>query len=320
MAASDEIPFQDSGPRTLKVRRGTGDRVFRSMSLGSGLVSFFIVAATLGYLLWYSWPVLHTNGLSFFTSSVWRPTGTSPKVGILGLLTGTVMIAVVAMCLAFPVSFALALFIHEYAPKKLRRSMVYVVDLMAALPSLIYGLWGFFVLQKPLKGVAHWLATNLSVVPLFKPAEDYASSTFIGAVVVGIMAMPICTAVMREIFSQVPTEHCEAALALGGTRWGMVKTAIIPFSKSGMVGAGLLGLGRAIGETIAVSLLVALTFAPKIGILGLGGSSVAATIATQFGQNVDTDRALTGAGLGLFVVTLLTNMAAQSIVKRSRQQ
>jgi phosphate transport system permease protein len=303
------------------VRRGRGDRIFRSMSLGSGLVSFFIVAGTLVFLTAYSWPVLRANGLSFFTTYKWLPTAKPlPKVGTFGLLAGTSLIAIVALTIAFPLSFGLALFIHEYAPRRLRRPMVYVVDLMAAVPSLIYGLWGFFVLLGPLKGVARWLGTNLSTIPIFREEQDYASSMFIAGVVVGIMAAPICTAVMREIFSQVPPENCEAALALGGTRWGMVKTAIIPFSKSGMVGAALLGLGRALGETIAVSLLLSQSFLPKLGVLGLGGGSVAATIATQFGQNVQTDRALMGAGLALFVVTLSVNMAAQKIVKKSRQQ
>jgi phosphate transport system permease protein len=291
------------------------------MSLGSGLVSFFIILGTLVFLTAYSWPVLRSNGLSFLTAYKWLPTAKpQPKVGVFGLLAGTSLIAVLALTIAVPLSFTLALFIHEYAPRRLRRPMVYVVDLMAAMPSLIYGLWGFFVLLGPLKGVAKWFGTNLSAIPIFRAEQDYASSIFIAGVVVGIMVAPISTAVMREIFSQVPPENCEAALALGGTRWGMVKTAIIPFSKSGMVGAALLGLGRALGETIAVSLLLSQSFLPKLGVLGLGGGSVAATIATQFGQNVQTDRALMGAGLALFIVTLSVNMAAQKIVKKSRQQ
>jgi phosphate transport system permease protein len=321
LAAIEESPEFVDAPRPQRVRRGTGDRIFRSLSLGSGLATFFIVLGTLVFLASYSWPVLRANGLSFFTTYKWLPTAKpQPVVGTFGLLTGTSLIATVALTLAFPLSFALALFIHEYAPRRIRRPMVYVVDLMAAVPSLIYGLWGLAVLQGPLKGVARWLGTNLSAIPLFRSEQDYASSMFIAGVVVGIMATPICTAVMREIFSQVPPEHCEAALALGGTRWGMVKTAIIPFSRSGMVGAALLGLGRALGETIAVFLLLSQSFVPKLGVLGLGGGSVAATIAALFGQNVETDRALMGAGLGLFIVTLSVNMVAQRIVKKSRQQ
>jgi phosphate transport system permease protein len=291
------------------------------MSLGSGLASFFIIVGTLIFLTAYAWPVLRANGLSFFTTYKWLPTAKpQPIVGTFGLLSGTSLIAVIALTIGFPLSFALALFIHEYAPRRLRRPMVYVVDLMAAVPSLIYGLWGLVLLQGPLKHQARWLGQNLSAIPLFRQEQDYSSSMFIGGVVVGIMVTPICTAVMREIFSQVPPEHCEAALALGCTRWGMVKTAIIPFGRSGMVGAALLGLGRALGETIAVFLLVSQSFLPKVGVLGLGGGSVAATIAALFGQNVETNRALMGAGLALFIVTLSVNMAAQKIVKKSRQQ
>ena len=174
------------------------------------------------------------------------------------------------------------------------------------------------MLQKPLKGVSHWLGTNLSAIPMFRSAEDYSGSIFIGGIVVAIMTTPICTAVMREIFSQVPSEHCEGALALGGTRWGMVKTAILPFSRSGMVGAALLGMGRALGETIAVLLIVPQIFQPKLGVLGLGGGSVAAGIAGGFGISDLSDRSWMGAGLVLFIVTLMVNMAAQTIVKRSR--
>ncbi len=320
LAAAEENVLLNDVPRRPVVTRRLGDRIFRSLSLGSGLVSFLIIGGTLVFLTAYSWPILRSQGTGFLTGTVWSPSAKKPVAGILGLVTGTVMIALVALTLAFPAAFALAIFIHEYAPRRVRKPMVYVVDLMAAMPSLIYGLWGFFVLQKPLLGVGRWLGTNLSAIPIFKSSQDYTRSIFVAGFVVGIMITPICTAVMREIFSQVPSEHCEAALALGGTRWGMVQTAILPFSKSGMVGAALLGLGRALGETIAVSLLLTLTFKPKLGILSSGGGSVAATIVTQFGQNPMSDRALVGAGLGLFLVTLAVNMGAQTIVKQSRQQ
>jgi phosphate transport system permease protein len=318
LAVAEEQKQNFDEPRDRKVTRGLGDRVFRSMSLASGLISFFIVGGTLVFLATYAYPALRSAGLDFVTTSLWAPDSKTFHAGILGLLSGTLLIATIAIILGFPVSFAVALFIHEYAPRRLRRPMVYIVDLMAAMPSLIYGLWGFFVLQKPLKGVSHWLGTNLSAIPTFRSADDYSGSLFIGGVVVSIMITPICTAVMREIFSQVPSEHCEGALALGGTRWGMVKTAILPFSRSGMVGAALLGLGRALGETIAVLLIVPLVFQPKLSVLGVGGGSVAAGIAGGFGVTDPGDRSWMGAGLVLFVVTLLVNLAAQRIVKRSR--
>jgi phosphate transport system permease protein len=318
LAAAEDQKQNFDEPRDRKVTRGLGDRVFRSMSLASGLISFFIVGGTLVFLATYAYPALRLSGFDFITTSLWAPDSKPFHAGILGLLTGTLLIATVALILGFPVSFALALFIHEYAPRRLRRPMVYIVDLMAAMPSLIFGLWGFFVLQGSLKGISHWLGTNLSAIPGLRSASDYSGSIFIGGVVVSIMITPICTAVMREIFSQVPSEHCEAALALGGTRWGMVKTAILPFSRSGMVGSALLGLGRALGETIAIKLIVPLVFQPKLDVLGLGGGSVAAGIAGGFGVSDLADRSWMGAGLVLFIVTLLVNMGAQRVVKRSR--
>ena len=306
-------------PRSVQSGRSLADRLFRGMALGSGLVSFAIIGGTLIFLASYAWPAIRSQGLGFLTSSVWSPASEKPVFGIFGLITGTVQLAVVALVVAVPISFALALFMHEYAPRWLRRPMANVVDFMAAMPSVIFGLWGFYVLQNPLRGVAIWLGDNLSVVPLFKRPEDPSGSIFIAGVVVGLMVLPICTSVMREVFSQVPIEHCEAALALGGTRWGMVRTAILPFSRSGMVGASLLGLGRALGETIAVALLLASDPTAKLGILNLGGGSVAGTIASRFGESEFANRALMGAGLGLFVVTLVVNMGAQKIVAKSRQ-
>lgn len=312
--------IHDDVPRSIAAASSPADSTFRAVSLASGLVSFAIIGGTLLFLTVYAWPAIDSQGFGFLTRSVWSPAAERPIFGIFGLVTGTIELALVALVIAFPISFALALFIHEYAPRRLRRPMVYVVDFMAAIPSVIFGLWGFNVLQQPISGVAVWLGHNLSVVPFFKRAEDPTQSIFIAGVVVGLMILPICTSVMREVFAQVPVEQCEAAFALGGTRWGMVRTAIIPFSRSGMIGAGLLGLGRALGETIAVSLILAGDPGPRIDILGLGGGSVAGTIATRFGESDFANRALMGAGLGLFVVTLAVNMGAQRVVMKSRRQ
>ncbi len=315
------LTFDDAGPledRPLPIDRTPtpGDRVFRTLAVSAGLVSFFIIVIALVMLTIRSWPAIRPNGLGFVTKGIWAP-GTG-KFGILGLLTGTILIAVLALAIAFPLAFCTALFINEYAPRRLRASLTYAVDFMAALPSLIVGLWGFFVLQKPLKGVSKWLADNLSVVPIFKHSKDYSQSLFIASVAVAIMVLPIVTAVMREIFARAPRDVCEAALALGGTRWGMIRDAILPFGKSGMAGAALLGLGRALGETIAVSLILTLVYEPKLGVLSQGGGSVAANIALRFAESKLSDQALLGSGLGLFIVTLLTNLAAQRVVQRSR--
>ncbi len=306
-------------PRTMVAGLTIADRIFRGMALGSGLMSFAIIGGTLIFLTTYAWPAISSQGLGFLTSSVWSPASEKPLFGIFGLITGTLQYSVVAMVIAVPVSFALALFIHEYAPRWLRKPMINVVDFMAAMPSVIFGMWGSYVLQRPLIGPAKWLGDNLSVIPFFKRPEDASGSLFITGFVVGLMILPICTSVMREVFSQVPVEHCEAALALGGTRWGMVRTAILPFSRSGIVGASLLGLGRALGETIAVSLILVSDPRPRLGILNQGGGSVAGTIALRFSESEFANRALMGAGLGLFVVALLVNLGAQRVVAKSRR-
>ena len=306
-------------PRAVVMPLTQGDKIFRGLTLSGGMFSFFVILGTLLFLLIYSLPAIRTQGFDFLVTSVWAPTSEPPKFGIFGLLTGTVLLAVTAIAIAFPISFALAIFIREYAPRRLRAPLTYVVDLMAALPSLAFGIWGFFLLQGPLKNVSKWLGDNLSVIPLFKIPSDSAQSIFIASVVVAFMIVPICTSVIREVFSQAPPEQCEAALALGGTRWGMIRAAIIPFARSGMLGAALLGLGRALGETVAVSLILAWDPQPRLGILERGGGNVAATIVSRFGESEFSDRALMAAGLGLFVMTLAVNMGAQSVVKRSRQ-
>ncbi|MFN0025679.1 MAG: phosphate ABC transporter permease subunit PstC [Acidimicrobiales bacterium] len=313
------MQYEGDTPRAVAAGHTLADRIFRGMALGSGLMSFAIIGGTLIFLATYAWPAISSQGWGFLTSSVWSPASEKPVFGIFGLITGTLQLAIVALVVAVPVSFTLALFIHEYAPRWLRKPMVNVVDFMAAMPSVIFGLWGWLVFQAPLKGVAIWLGDNLSVIPLFKRPGDASGSLFIAGFVVGLMILPICTSVMREVFSQVPVEHCEAALALGGTRWGMVRTAILPFSRSGMVGASLLGLGRALGETIAVSLILISDPKPRLGILEQGGGSVAGTIVLRLGEGEFALRALMGAGLGLFVVTLIVNLGAQRVVAKSRR-
>ena len=176
--------------------------------------------------------------------------------GVLGLLEGTLIIATVAMLIAVPLGVAMALFINEYAPARLRRPLTSMIDLLAALPSLLFGIWGFFALQKHLVPVSHFLGSHLSVLPFLKINEgsSLTDSSFVAGFVVSIMIMPIITSVTRDVMAQVPREQCEGALALGGTRWGMIREVILPFARGGIVGASLLGFGRALGETIAVAL------------------------------------------------------------------
>jgi phosphate transport system permease protein len=232
-----------------------------------------------------------------------------------------VLIAGIALIVAVPMGFGLALFVNEYAPSRFRRILVSAIDLLAALPSLIFGIWGLFALQGPLTGVAQWFGDHLSIIPIFqlKDGANLSRSGFIGGVVVGIMILPIVTSVTREVMSQCPRDQCEAALGLGGTRWGMIRTVIMPFSRSGMVGAVLLGFGRALGETIAVTIIVSLQFTANDKVLTVGGGSIAQLIATKFGEASPLEvSALVGAGAALFIVTLVVNLAARRIVNRAR--
>jgi len=239
-----------------------------------------------------------------------------------GLLVNTVLIAGVALLLAVPLSLGLALFINEYAPGRVRKVLTSSVDLLAAIPSLIFGMWGFFALQKPLIGVATWIAEHLNAIPLFRltaPDAALSQSTFVAGIVVAFMVTPIITSVSRDVMAQCPRVQCEGALALGGSRWGMIRDVVLPFGRSGIVGSVLLGFGRALGETIAVVLVIALVYTPNLHILEKGSGSISALIATKFGEAQGVEiSGLIAAGLALFIMTLVVNLFARSIVRRSQ--
>jgi len=213
------------------------------------------------------------------------------------------------------------LFINGYAPYPVSRGLTSVVGLLASLPSLLFGAWGFFAFQDRLVPAARWLADHLSAIPIFRltsPNAALVQSSFVAGMVVAIMILPIITSVSRDVMAQVPREQCEGALALGGTRWGMIREVILPFGRSGIVGAALLGFGRALGETIAVALIISITFKANFNILQRGAGSIAALIATKFGEAGSLERSgLIAAGLALFLVTLAVNLGARRIVGKS---
>jgi phosphate transport system permease protein len=241
-------------------------------------------------------------------------------------LLGTFLIAIIALVLAVPVAICAALFVTEYAPARLRRPLTSFIDLLAAIPSIIYGLWGRAFLQPLAIDLSRWLGTHLGFIPIFKTKEphslaSYPASTFIAGIVVALMIVPICTAVMREVFSQAPPGEKEGALALGGTKWGVIKTVVLPFGRGGIIGGSMLGLGRALGETIAVTLIISPLFDPQqlTHILQTGGISIASLIALKFSESNEFGiSALMAAGLTLFVITLIVNALAGIIVARSR--
>ncbi len=235
----------------------------------------------------------------------------------------------VAIVVAFPLSLGLALYISEYAPAGVRRALISLVDLMAAIPSVVYGLWGVFFLMPLALFVSHWLAQNMSFVPVFQVRTDadapnwqqgtYTSSLFIAGLVVSLMILPMACSVMREVFSLCPPGEKEAALALGSTHWGMIRTVLLPFGKGGIIGGTMLGLGRALGETIAALMILSIAFDAKIRILELGGTTTSVLIASRFGDATSFQlSALLAAGLVLFLITLVVNTLASVLVGRSR--
>ena len=304
-----------------RVTYSKGDRAFRGIATAAASVCLVLVTLTLLYLANEARPALKTSGyIGFFTSSVWNPS--VGKFGVFGLLVGTIIIATIALLVAVPIAIGMALFINEYAPGRVRTVLTSVIDLLAALPSLLFGMWGFFTFKNQLLPVSRWFAEHMSVIPFFQLDRTDASlnqSSFIIGMVVTFMIVPIITSVAREVMARAPREQCEGALALGGTRWGMARTVILPFGRSGIVGAVLLGFGRALGETIAVALLINLVFEANLHVLETGSGSIAALIAIKFGEAGTLERSgLAAAGLALFLLTLAVNLAAQRIVNKVR--
>jgi phosphate transport system permease protein len=308
-------------PRPLSQPVKVSDRIFRSITTSAALASFVVMALIAFFLMKESWPAVSKVGFKFLTTFEWAPDeGTLYGVG--SMLFGTAMIALIALVLAVPISVGTALYINEYAPRKLRGLFVSVIDLLAAVPSLIFGLWGLVFLQPRLQGLAQWLNDHAGGVPIFKATLRgiYGSSLFVSGIILAVMIIPIITSVSRSVMGETPRVHCEAALALGGTRAGMIRAVILPFGKSGLVGASMLGLGRALGETIAVALVLSNDFRIPLSFISPGGASVAGTIALKFPEaSVNGRSALLGAGLILFALTLLVNLIARGVVNRSKR-
>lgn len=314
-------------PRSIAPAMPVADRVFRSTVTLSGLLVLVIMGGIGAFLAYQAVPTLRVLGWSFFTENLWRPE--QNKLGILSVALGTLQVAAVAITITVPVALGTALFISEYAPVRLRRALIALLDLMAAIPSVIYGLWGFFLLQGEIIYLSRWLSTYLGFVPFFRVETDltaavweksqYTSSIFICGVVVSMMVIPITASVMREVFSQAPVGEREAALALGSTRWGVIRSVVLPFGRGGIIGGTMLGLGRALGETIAVALIISPAFDVKFRVLEKGGNTISQLIALRFGESSPFQlSALLAAGLVLFLFTLLVNVLASMIVARSR--
>jgi phosphate transport system permease protein len=315
-------------PRKITLLRDPVDRVFRGVARGGGITVLTVMSLVGLFLAFRATQALSVAGWSFFTEQAWEPD--SGKFGIAAVIVGTILIALVAIFLAVPLATGTALYISEYAPRQLKQTLVGMVDLMAAIPSVVYGLWGFFFLQGNVTDIARWISQTFGWIPIFAvdgvdpnnalaTSTVYTSSTFIAGIVVALMITPIITSIMREVFSQAPIGEREGALALGSTRWGMIRSVVIPFGLGGMIGGTMLGLGRALGETIAVYMIISPVFVIQPHILQAGASSVSSLIALRYGEATPFGTsALMAAGLALFLMTLVINFAASAIVARSR--
>ncbi|NWF27712.1 phosphate ABC transporter permease subunit PstC [Streptomyces sp. PKU-EA00015] len=298
-----------------------GDRIFLGMSRGAGVFLLVIMAAIAGFLAYRAGIAISKDDANFLTTSEWNPAGSPPVFGIAVLAFGTVVSSVIAMVIAVPVAIGIALFISHYAPRRIAAPLAYVVDLLAAVPSIIYGLWGAIFLVPYLDGMNSWLDEYLGWTYIFdKTGEGVARNLFTVGVLLAIMILPIVTNVTREVFLQVPKMHEEAALALGATRWEVIRMSVLPFGRSGIISASMLGLGRALGETMAVAVVLSPSFIISGHLLDPGGGTFAQNIAAKFNEADEFGRdALIASGLVLFVITLLVNGAARAIIARRKE-
>ncbi len=314
-------------PREVDPALPATDKAFHGVALVIGIAVLVIMGSIGAFLGYQSLPTLQRYGLGFFRESQWQPE--NDTLGISSVLLGTFTVAIVALAIAFPLAFATAVYISEYAAPKVKSFLVSLIDLMAAIPSIVWGLWGFFLIQPKGIHIAHWIHTHLGFIPFFQVDTDpnaaswaqsrYAASAFIAGIAVAMMVLPMAAAVMRQVFSQAPMGEREAALALGSTKWGMVRTVVLPFGRGGIIGGTMLSMGRALGETIAVVLIISPSFDIKFRPLEVGTETVSALIAGRFGEATSAQlSALLTAGFVLFLITLVINTLAAIIVSRSR--
>ncbi|HWD78656.1 MAG TPA: phosphate ABC transporter permease subunit PstC [Kribbella sp.] len=299
-----------------------GDRLFGGLARGSGGLVVLIVAFVGIFLLALAIPALADDKSSFLFSRVWNPGGDHPQFGIAALFYTTVISSLIAMLIAVPIAIGVALFVTYYAPKRLAAPVAHAVDLLAAVPSIVYGLWGALFFAPILLPVINGISAALGWIPLFsKPIGDNVGVVFTVSVVLAIMILPVVTAISREIFAQTPIAHREGALALGATKWEMIRMAVLPYGRSGVVSASMLGLGRALGETVAVMIILTVPNGndPWTSSIFAGGETFASKIANNAAEFDSPEKtgAYIAAGLVLFVVTFLVNSAARIIVDRS---
>ena len=313
--------------REITTKPRLSDKIFQRVVTGGGLSSLLILGLIFIFLLVQGFQTFKSQGIHFLTGSAWNAAVNDANqidlknshFGIAAMLIGTLICAVIAIAVAVPISVFSALFLTFYVSNSLKKVMVAVIDLMAAFPSVLFGLWGFFVLGPIGESWAKLLHQYFGWIPLFKmEAPFFSRSPFIAGLVLAIMIIPIVTSISREIFGQTPLDRIQAAYALGATRFGMIKAVAFPYARSGIVGGAMLGLGRAMGETVAVYTVLNIVYKINWHILIGAGGNVASMILLKFGEATPGEvKALMAAGLVLFVVTLIVNSMADFIVARS---
>ncbi len=310
-------------PREMTVIYNREDKIFRGVVTGGALTSLLVLGAIGIFLFLRGVEIFRDNGLRFITGTNWTVgsgDGIIPDDFSIGaMLAGTVIVSLIALIIAFPLAIGGALYLEFYAPRSLRKPLVTMLDLAASIPSLIFGLWGIQVFTSFGERWAILINNWLGFIPIFDVQfENFGRSPFIAGCVLGSLIIPITTSVAREVYSRTPRDLIDTCYALGGTKWGAIRSVVIPYGKSGVIGGAMLGLGRALGETVAVYLLLNLVFRYNFRILESEGGNVASLIATKFGEATDYEiKALVAAGFVLFLLTLVVNMTATTIVQRS---
>ena len=313
-------------PREITTEPRFTDKVFRGVVTSGGLLAGLLLGLIGFFLVFNGFEAMRAAGLSFITGFDWVDAipedGQAASYGIGAMLYGTIVTGILAMIMGVPVAVGTALFLSYYAPEWIKKPMVVVVDVMAAIPSIVYGLWGYFVLMPHAEYWAKLIHKYFGFIPFFDmPAPVFTRSPFIAGLVLAIMIIPIVTAVSREVFAQTPLERIQAAYALGATKWSMIKAVVFPYGRGGVIGGAMLGLGRALGETVAVYTVLNLVYDIRIEVLLSAGGSVASMIVNKFGEADPVElQALMGAGFVLFMVTLLVNFLANYIINKTARE
>ena len=309
--------------REITTKPRFSDRVFRSVVTGGGLSSLVILGLIFAFLLYQGFDIFKSQGIGFITTSQWDilldESGyvLSSKFGLAAMLIGTMLCAFIAVLIAVPISVASALYLSFYAPEWLKKPMVTIIDLMAAFPSLLFGIWAYFILMPSGAYWAKLLNNYLGFLPFFKnELRVFNNSPFIVSLILAIMIIPIITSISREVFAQAPLDRIQAAYALGATRWAMIRAVVIPHGRNGVIGGAMLGLGRAMGETVAVYTVLNIVFAINWQILFGTGGNVASLILLKFGEASAYEmKGLMAAGLVLFVLTLIVNFFSDVLIR-----